>query len=321
MFVSVIICTYDTNNYHNLLEAVTSLLNQTYQQTEIIIVVDGNETLHRKIAGAYSTHGNIQVLTVKESAGVSAARNLGIKMARGDALAFLDDDAVADKTWVERLVDTYQKTDAIAVGGRILPTWLRKKPGYLPEELYWLIGLTYEGFAGKDTAGVRNALGPNMSFRREVFREVGLFNEHLGFARERNAFMQGEEAEFALRMKSKLGKGVIYDPNLIVYHKVPPSKTRVAMLLKRAFYQGYSKAQLKRIGSSPKPLATEEAYLKELFLKYIPNRIKRVCLMSHPVTEIKQLLLLFASIIAVGFGFIYGHFPRAQDTGLPLPRL
>jgi len=308
MLISVIVCIYDTNNYQNLLEAVNSLLNQTYQELEIIIVVDGNEQLRKRIATAYATQGNIQVLASEESMGISGARNIGIRKAQGDVIAFLDDDAVADRRWIECLADTYQKTDAIAVGGKILPMWLSKKTNCLPEELYWLVGLTYEGFAGEDVTEVRNPLGPNMSFRREVFEKVGLFSEAFGFDRKQNLYLQGEEAELALRMKNKLGRGVIYDPGLIVYHKVPVSKTRLGIMLKRAFYQGYTKARLKRLSPFPKPLATEESYLKDLLLRYIPKRIKRVFLMSTPVTEMKQLLVLFASISAVGLGFIYGYF-------------
>ncbi|GAF70123.1 unnamed protein product [marine sediment metagenome] len=210
---------------------------------------------------------------------------------------------------MESLVGTYQKTDAIAVGGKILPTWLSKKPDYLPQELYWLVGLTYEGFVTEGVTEVRNALGPNMSFRCEVFKKVGLFSEAFGFARKRTSYLQGEEAELALRMKGKLGKGVIYSPESVVYHKVPASKTRLGMLLRRAFYQGYTKARLKRLSPSHKPLAVEQFYLKDLLFKYIPNRIKRIFLMSHLVVETKQLVVLFASILAVGLGFIYGY-PR-----------
>lgn len=318
MFVSVIVCTSDVDNYQNPLEAVNSLLNQTYPELEIIIVVDNvdNQQLYKRIATAYATQGNIQIITSGESSGVSAARNTGIKKAQGDIIAFLDDDAVADKRWIERLVDTYQKTDAIAVAGKVLPIWLSNKPDYLPEELYWLVGLTYKGFAREDVTEVRNALGSNMSYRREVFTEVGLFNEHLGFARKHNAYLQGEEAELALRMKGKLGKGVIYDPDLIVYHKVPTWKTRLGMLLRRAFYQGYSKAWLNRLNPYPRALSIEESYLKDLFFKYIPHKIKKVLLNSNPTTEIRQLPVLLASILAVGVGFTCGHFQRKQLRNL-----
>ncbi len=309
MFVSVIVCTYRSDDYENVLDVVASLLNQTYPEIEIIIVVDGNEGLRKKVATIYNTQDNIQVIASEESVGVSGARNLGIRRARGDIIAFLDDDTVTEKRWIEDMINTYQKNDAIAVAGTVLPIWLAKKPDYLPEELYWLVGLTYKGFAKEGVTDIRNALGPNMSFKREVFEKVGLFNQDFGFARKRASasYMQGEEPELALRMKNKLGKGVLYNPNLIVYHKVPEWKTRLRILLRRAFYQGYSKALLKKLSRSPKPLAPEESYLKDLLLKYIPRRIKRVFLWFDPLVEMKQLLVLLVSILAVGLGFVYGQ--------------
>lgn len=309
MFVSVIVCTYRSDNRQNVLDAVASLLNQTYHTMEIIIVVDGNETLQREITREYNSQGNIQVIGLEESIGASGARDWGITIAQGDVIAFLDDDAVAEKRWVEGLVNTYQKNDAIAVGGKVLPIWLKKKPDYLPEELYWLVGLTYEGFGKKGVIEVRNALGPNMSFKREVFEKVGSFSQSFGFTRKGASCMQGEEPELALRMKNKLGKGVIYNPELIVYHKVPQSKTRLRILLRRAFYQGYSKAWLRRLSPSPKPLATEESYLKDLLFQYIPQRMKRLFLGTGLAAKMKQLLVLLAAIFAVGLGFIYGHIP------------
>lgn len=311
MLVSVIVCTYDTDNCQNLLEAVASLLGQTYPEVEIIIVVDDNETLYREITVTYNTQGNVRVIVSGEGTGVSEARNSGIKAAQGDVVAFLDDDAVADRKWMESMVDIYQKTDAMALAGKILPIWLGKKPDYLPEELYWLVGLTYQGFARGGVAEVRNALGPNMSFRQEVFAKVGLFSVHFGFTRQGIPYRQGEEAEFALRMRGKLGKGVIYNPGLVVYHKVPTAKTRRRVLLKRAFYQGYAKARLKRLGSAPEPLATERVYFKDLLFKYIPDRMKGIFQVSHPVTAIKQLFVLLAAILAVELGFIYGQFQKS----------
>ena len=307
MFVSVIVCTCRSDDYENVLDVVASLLNQTYPEIEIIIVVDGNEGLRKKIATIYNTQDNIQVIASEESIGASGARNLGIRRARGDIIAFLDDDTVTEKRWIEDMINTYQKNDAIAVAGTVLPIWLTKKPDYLPEELYWLVGLTYEGFTKEGVTHVRNALGPNMSFKREVFEKVGSFNQDFGFARKGASYIQGEEPEFALRMQNTLGKGVIYNPNLIVYHKVPEWKTRLRILLRRAFYQGYSKALLKKLSCSPKPLAPEESYLKDLLLKYIPRRIRRVFLWFEPLAEMKQLLVLLVSILAVGLGFVYGQ--------------
>jgi len=110
-----------------------------------------------------------------------------------------------------------------------------------------------------------------------------------------------------LRIRRDLGKGVIYNPKAIVYHKIPPSKVKVSLLLKRAFYQGYSKALLRKLNISADSGATEKSYLKALLLEHIPRRLKR----SYRLTELKKLLMLFACIGAVGLGFVYGYVKRA----------
>ncbi len=277
MFISIVVCTYSLNNYQNLKDAVDSLLNQTYKEMEIIIVVDGNQKLYEKIVKTYNNQKKIRVAASKENIGSSGVRNIGIKASQGNVIAFMDDDAVAEKSWVENLVNTYQKFDAIAAGGKMLPIWLCKQPDYFPDELGWLVGITYKGFAQEKIAEVRNTFGSNMSFKREVFEKIGLFNEGFGFAKRGTSYIQAEEAEFALRMKNKLGKGVIYNPEAIVYHKIPQSRVKVKMLFKRAFYQGYSKAIIKKkIIFLPESLTTEKSYLKSLFSKHISQKIKKI---------------------------------------------
>ena len=303
MLVSTIICAHSLDNYQNLAEAVTSLLVQTHPELEVIIAIDGNEEFYKKVVANYRSQDTVKAVLLRENAGVSAARNAGVRVARGDVIAFMDDDAVADRQWVENLLGTYREYDAVAVGGKILPLWLGEKPDYLPEELYWLVGVTHDGFAGEEVVEVRNTFGPNMSFKREVFEKVGGFSESLGFARKGAFYLQAEEPELALRMKQTLGKGVVYNPHAIVYHKIPQSKLGVGILLRRAFYQGYSKALLGKLNVSADSIATEKSYLRALLLKYIPRRVKRV----YRVEELKKLSVLIASILSVGFGFMYGY--------------
>lgn len=303
MLVSTIICAHSLDNYQNLTEAVTSLLVQTHPELEVIIAIDGNEEFYKKVVANYRSQDTVKAVLLRENAGVSAARNAGVRVARGDVIAFMDDDAAADRQWVENLLSTYREYDAVAVGGKILPLWLGGKPDHLPEELYWLVGVTHDGFAGEEVVEVRNTFGPNMSFKREVFEKVGGFSESLGFIRKGASCVQAEEPELSLRMKQTLGKGVVYNPRAIVYHKVPQSKLRVRTLLRRAFYQGYSKALLGKLNVSADSMATEKSYLRDLLLKYIPLRMKRI----YDITELKKLSVLIASIFCVGLGFSYGY--------------
>ena len=314
MLVSIIIPSYKIDNYRNLIDAIDSLIAQSYQEIEVIVVVHTSKRLYDEVAAVYDSQSKVHLIFNEASLGAYAARNIGIKAAQGDILAFIDDDAVADREWVVNLVDTYQKFNALAVGGKILPMWLGDKPDHFPQELYWLVGVTHRGFAEDEVVEVRNAFGPNMSFKKEVFEKVGVFNENLGFAKQGTSYIQAGEAEFSLRMTSKFGAGVIYNPKAVVCHKIPVSKAGLKLLLKRSFYQGYSKATLQSLGLRPNSITTEKSYLKDLLLKYIPERIKGVLTGPGRVAHIKQLSVLISSIVAVGLGFVYGSIGRALTS-------
>ena len=104
-------------------------------------------------------------------------------------------------------------------------------------------------------------------------------------------------------MQQKMGKSVIYRPDAVVYHRIPQSKLNLMVLMRRAYYQGYSKAMLERRKLHADPIATEKSYLKALLFKYIPRRLKRF----YSPAELVRLSVIMASIYSVGLGFIYGY--------------
>jgi GT2 family glycosyltransferase len=306
LVVSVVVCTHSLNNYQNLVQAVDSLLGQSHREVEIIVVVDGNRNLFNDIVDVYGARHSIKIIANEQSLGAFGAGNVGIKASTGDIIAFLDDDAVADVKWIEKLVQIYKERDAVSVGGKVLPMWMDKQPDYFPEELSWLVGVTHADFGGDIVSEVRNTYGVNMSFRRKVFEEIGFLNADLGFSKGGTSYMQGAEPEFALRMKKHFGQGVIYNPDAIVYHKIPSSKVRFSVIIRRSFYQGYSKALMKRFGHLPNTLDTEKSYLRDLLIKYIPRHTRAVFSRSCS-GEIKKLALLLSVICSVGLGFLYGY--------------
>ena len=94
---------------------------QTHREKEIVIVVDSeDEGLNQRMVADYGRQEIVKVVLLKQNEGISAARNAGIGVARGDVIAFIDDDAVADRRWIENLLGSYREYDAIAVGGQSL---------------------------------------------------------------------------------------------------------------------------------------------------------------------------------------------------------
>jgi len=107
------------------------------------VVVDGNRELYDRILKSGIEEADKvkgKEILNEENLGLSESRNKGIKEAKGDVIAFYDDDAVADEEWVRELVRIYEEKDAIAAGGKLLPKWISKKSNFLPEEYYWLAG-------------------------------------------------------------------------------------------------------------------------------------------------------------------------------------
>jgi glycosyltransferase involved in cell wall biosynthesis len=309
MRVSVIICTYTIDMYDDFQDAVDSILDQTYQDVELVLVSDGNEAVHERMQEDYGDRPDVIVTMTAENVGVGEARNHGIEQATGDAVAQIDDDAVADPEWVAELVRVYEETDAIAAGGKMTPKWVAGKPRFLPEEFYWLIGVNHRWFA-EPMEEVRNTYASNISFRREVIEELGGFDPNVG--RKGEAEIQATESEIGTRLQREFDRGVIYNPDAEVAHKIFDYRTDRVWIAERAFWQGYSKRVLETL--LPEADTSEESdFLRFLGIEAVPRRIRGI--VDDPSREnVEQLLWLVLLTALVGFGYVYGILTWDGDT-------
>ncbi len=301
MKVSVVLCTYSMDMYNHFREAAESILSQTYNNIELVVVVDGNKEVFNNVKKDFGDKENVLFHLNNENLGLLESRNKGAKIATGDIIAFIDDDAIADPYWIKKLVKTYKNTDAVAVGGKMTPEWVAGKPEFLPEEFYWLIGVTYKGFPTKQKE-VRNTFGSNISFKKPIFQELdGFTTEIVGRKGDKN--LQGGETELCARIQQKYNKGVMYNPKAKVAHKIFEYRTKKKWLIDRAFWQGYSKRAMEKIVSNSGN--EENKFLKKLLFNYIFQRIKN--LFKNPSRSgIKQLLMIYILTGTVGLGYLYG---------------
>jgi glycosyltransferase involved in cell wall biosynthesis len=299
--VSVVVCTYADELFADCRDAIESVRNGGYDDVEVILVVDGNDALADRFRSAYDDAPDVTVHCNDENRGLSASRNEGIARATGEVVAFLDDDAVAAADWIPELVSVYRAREAIAVGGRMAPRWVAGEPSFLPEEYYWLVGVTHRGFADAG-AEVRNTFGSNISFRRDVLEELDGFAESVG--RKGAAQLQAEEPELCARMIQRYGRGVIYTPDAVVEHKVFAYRTRRRWLAKRAFWQGYSKRGLQVLLPDVE-ISAESAYLRRIAFEYGPERCLNL-LRRPSLARARQLVWLFLFTMLVGAGYAYG---------------
>ena len=265
--VSVIICVYTEDRWADLLAAVESALDQSQPAVEVLVVVDHNQRLLDRLGEQLAGNPSVVVLPNKQTRGLSGGRNTGIAAARGQIIAFLDDDAVAERDWLRWFVDGFADPEVMGVGGLTLPVWASgTRPAWYPQEFDWVHGATYLGMP-TGRARVRNVLGGNASFRRAAFDIAGGFSCGIGRGADAGDDgrpvrpLGGEETELCIRIKQGAPDAVfLFDDRSVIHHKVPPARERFAYFRTRCWAEGLSKAQIAGSVGAGDGLSVERYY-------------------------------------------------------------
>ncbi|QMU71969.1 glycosyltransferase family 2 protein [Streptacidiphilus sp. P02-A3a] len=265
--VSVIICGYTEDRWDDLLAAVDSALKQSLPPLEVLVVVDHNPRLLTRLRARLVGTEPVQVIANSHARGLSGGRNTGVAAARGGIVAFLDDDAVAERDWLRWFADGFADPEVMGVGGLTLPVWdSGRRPGWYPQEFDWVHGATYRGMP-TGRARVRNVLGGNASFRRGVFESVGGFSAGIGRGADAGGDgrpvrpLGGEETELCIRIhQERPGSVFLFDDRSVIHHRVPIERQRFGYFRTRCWAEGLSKAQVAgRVGAGD-GLSSERYY-------------------------------------------------------------
>ncbi|MGW8951321.1 glycosyltransferase family 2 protein [Streptomyces sp. NPDC055709] len=261
---SVVICVYTEDRWQDILAAVESVRAQSLPALEALLVVDHNPALLNRLTEEFTefrTRGEeVRVLANAGPRGLSAGRNTGIAAARGEFVAFLDDDAVAERDWLRYFAESYDDPRVMAVGGRTQPAWASgRRPAWFPEEFDWVVGCTYRGLP-HGRVPVRNVLGGNASFRRIAFDATGGFATGIGRDGDKRP-LGCEETELCIRLGRALPDAVLLiDDRAVIHHKVPAGRERFRYFRTRTYAEGLSKALVSHSVGSAKGLETERRY-------------------------------------------------------------
>lgn len=281
--ISVIICAYTEKRWDDLLAVVESLRHQTVPPREVIIVVDYNEALLKRVREHIT---DVIAIENRRAKGASGSRNTGVEIAQGTVVAFLDDDVLAEPTWLEQLLAPYDDPTIVGVGGKIDPFWMGRRPFWFPDEFTWVVGCTFRGMPAEIAP---NRIAANMSVRRDIFTDMGGFRESSGWnhknrenrgkTKERFNFRRvrhyegGEEPELCIRIANRYQGKVkfFYAPLALVRHHVPEQRARWRYFLWRSYYEGVGKAFVVSLHGVKEGLAAERKYT----FKALPRAILR----------------------------------------------
>lgn len=238
MRISAIVPTH--NRSASLVGTLNSLCQQSLpaEQYEIVVVDNASSDDTPKVIQAWlqsdqAIASGISISYVHEGRlGLHFARHAGVRSAKGDILAFTDDDAVVDVHWLEALLDPYASPRVGCVGGKILPRWLADPPAWLMPYATGNLSLLDLG-KEKISLDWPGIFGCNLSVRKSVLYEVGGFNPDsfgdtwLG---------DGETGLLCKVMDAKYE--IVYTPDAVVWHVIPQQRLTLRYLKSRRANQG-----------------------------------------------------------------------------------
>jgi glycosyltransferase involved in cell wall biosynthesis len=206
-FVSVIIPAYNASKY--IVETVQSVLSQTHQNFEIIIVNDGSKDNTLEIINTLASNDNRIKIIDKTNTGVSDTRNCGIKISTGEYLAFLDADDVWLEDSLKERLDIFNKDISI---GLVHSDCQIINEFSIPQNIYYR-GI--EGYILIDLLRKRRCCIPTPSsalIKREVIQKIGEWD---------SLFSTSADHDFFLRIANKYKIGKVN--KILFYYRIHPN--------------------------------------------------------------------------------------------------
>jgi glycosyltransferase involved in cell wall biosynthesis len=291
--VSVIIPCFASNRWNLLSLAIESIESQQPRPAEIIVAVDHNPSLFRRVASAFPT---TRVIENTGEHGLSANRNSGVAHADNEFIAFLDDDARALPGWLGALFEPLSDGQIIGTGGIALPVWLCPRPRWFPDEFGWIIGANI-GPVLPQTGRVRNVWGQSMALRTADFREIGGFRADFGKIGAR--YRCPEDTDLCVRLsRHRPHSSWLMVADAKIEHVVSRERATLSFFLQRCYWEGRQKAEWASGGGR---LTVESDFVT----RRVPNGLKTYLLRAALDGDLDNLaratsLVLGASSAALG---------------------
>lgn len=246
MNITVILCTL--NGCGTLGNTLNSLAVSTLPkgiEWEVLVVDNNSTDQTREVVEEFCRRfpGRFGYL-FEPQPGKSFALNSGCREARGDVLAFLDDDTTVEPTWLQNLTQALHGDEWAGAGGRIVLRWPSPLPGWLsiegPYARHYFPAFD-EGEEAKRL--MRPPYGANMAFRKKMFEKYGGFRADLGPSPNGKVPRLFDDTEFGSRVLAA-GEKLRYEPSAVVCVAIPEDRIRRAYFLGRCFDWGRGEAKL-----------------------------------------------------------------------------
>jgi glycosyltransferase involved in cell wall biosynthesis len=236
--ITVVICTF--NRFELLPDAIASIELQDFPADSYeLLIVDNSDDLaaQARFRDGLEIICNHRYLTEGQP-GLSRARNIGANAAASDIVVFMDDDAKAAPDWLKHITQTFSRHERAGIaGGPVRPIWTVPRPPWLSPWLEPYLTILDRGADIRVLPPNEWLAGTNIAFRTQLLKQVGLFPENLG--RVRQLLLSNEELFVSDKIRA-LGYDVLYNPAVIVDHRVHAERATHSWLRRRVFWQAIS---------------------------------------------------------------------------------
>jgi glycosyltransferase involved in cell wall biosynthesis len=308
--ISIVICTYNRGNL--LPGCLAALVNQTAAPSlyEIVVINNNSTDNTEKITGdLVKDHSNIRLVTESEQ-GLSPSRNRGYQEAKGEYVAYIDDDAKAAPNWVETAVKIVNEAQPDIFGGPIYPFYRSSKPAWFKDEYEIRVHAQQTGWMESGWLS-----GSNIVFKKTFLTNSTGFNPQFGM--KGDSFGYHEETQLVLEAFQNK-KRIYYSLDLIVNHLVPEYKYSLAYFIYSRYKSGKDSYYLRTGNFSQENSIELLAFLDETMTEF-EVALKKRDLAKYPFPEnyiIERFVRNFGNL---GLQIEYFHKNKVFDLNNQLP--
>jgi cellulose synthase/poly-beta-1,6-N-acetylglucosamine synthase-like glycosyltransferase len=300
MKLSIIVPAHNEEQYIG--KCLSSLLNQTYKDYEIIVVNDGStDRTEAIVKDLQKKSKKIKLISFKEGHSAAFARNRGAEKAKGGILVFIDADQFVKKDFLNRIAKNFENKKIGAITGKVLgasKTFIGKCFA-ARKMVYWVTRQTKKQISNElPLFGI-------LAIRKKIFSELGGYDENLFYL---------EDFIFLEKFRKKYLYSLLFDPSIITYHYDPADLNE--------FYR-YSLWFGKGIASKLKKFGCQKVILPLATIFFWPLFLL-ICVSSFffPLLKWVTILMVLFSLIELfktwyyskdfihSFGFILLSVPR-----------
>lgn len=246
------------NGEKTLGKCLDSVLNQTYQNYEVIVVDNNSTDKTKKIINRFQKYDHKIKYIFEKRVGRGSARNTGEKFAKGDVILMTDSDCIVPKNWIEHMIKPIAEKKAVAVQGIIAP----------PKDNlnYWTKHIQKERekifrIRDKDKKVGLLASG-NFAIKKYILKNIGYSNPNI---------VSGNDTELDIRLREK-NNDILLNPIKVLHYE----PTNAFKVFKKFFIRGMWNQKIRNIYKN-----NLELFDKNIYLEYFLNLTREMVALNE----------------------------------------